>query len=79
MFAGWSYEAALEALDHQCMESLKTSYRPSTQCNFRSKAGIFIRFCQLYRLKPFPTTEWDLILSGYHVDTLITIKAEAIP
>ena len=51
----------LQLLDQQCQKTLKTAYRPNTARNFRSKANIYLKFCQLFQLTPFPTTEWNLI------------------
>ena len=57
----WDQKTALERLDLQCKESLKTGYRPNTVRNYRSRVNIYIRFCQLYGIDLFPATEWNLI------------------
>ena len=61
IIAGWSSQEALRRLDNQCRESLRTGYRPNTIRNYKSRANIYIRFCQIYQLDPFPTSEWNLI------------------
>ena len=48
-------------IDRQCINSLKTIYRPGTLRNYRSKSNSYLRFSEFYGLSPFPTTEWNLI------------------
>ena len=50
----------LKRLDQQCNSTLKTGYRPLTARNFRSKANIYYRFCKLFQLVPFLSTEQNL-------------------
>ena len=79
VIVGWSCQEALQRLDLQCKQSLQTGYRPNTQRNYRSRANIYIRFCQIYGLQPFPTTEWNLIRYARYlangVTSFDTVKA----
>ena len=68
----WNAEQALRRLDQQCKQSLKTGYRPNTIRNYKSRANIYIRFCQLYDLYPFPTTEWNLVRFARYLANGIT-------
>ena len=43
------------------MDTMKTGYRPNTLRNYKSQSNIYFRFCELYRLCPFPVTEWQLV------------------
>ena len=61
MISAWDPETALKQLDEQCKRSFRSGYRPNTVRNYRSRANIYIHFCLLYSLLPFPTTEWNLI------------------
>ena len=72
MISGWSWQQALEMLDRQCSDTLQTGYRPNTQRNYRSRANIYIRFCQIYRLCPFPVTEWNLIRYARYIANGVT-------
>ena len=69
----------MKSLDKQCTETLKSAYRPGTQRNYRSRANIYIRFCQIYQIPPFPATEWNLIryarYIGNGVTSFDTVKA----
>ena len=48
-------------LDHQCVKTMTYGYRPGTQCNYKSCANGYHRFCYFYELQPFPATEWNLV------------------
>ena len=48
-------------LDKQCVESLKTAYRPGSIKNYKTKANSYLRFTYFHHLKPFPAQEWQLV------------------
>ena len=64
---------ALRKLNQQCKDSLKTGYRPNTVRNYKSRANIYIRFCMIYGLRPFPTTEWNLIRFARYLANGVTL------
>ena len=61
----------LQALDTQCYDSLGTGYRPGSHKNLRSRAQIYLNFCQTHQLTFFPADDWQLVrFSRYVANTV---------
>ena len=62
----------LQALNQQCVDTLKTAYRPYTVRNYHSKLTGYLRFCEFYNLCPFSALEWQLIQFARYLGNGVT-------
>lgn len=66
------YVGRLRALDEECYETMKHSYRVTTLKNYRSQALIYSRFCEFYGLPMFPATDWQLVRYARYIANTVT-------
>ena len=62
----------IQRLDQQCDDTLRTAYHPGTQRSYKSRLNGYYRFCQFYRMKPFPATEVGLMRFTRYVANGVT-------
>ena len=61
----------LALLDEEVWDTIFSNFSTSYSSNLRSHAKAYNRFCQLFRLAPFPASEWQLCRFGQYYSKFV--------